>query len=452
VKGCFEMPGTESNYNFYIAKGRLPVVDRAEGIRIWDTDGKEYIDACSGAMISNIGYGQVGINEAIQEQARKTYFAYRLHFENRPALEYSKTLVEHSAEHLDRVFFVSGGSEAVESAIKLCRQFFYDSNQGSRHIFISRVPSYHGCTLGALSLTAYAPLEAPYRPLVKNYPKIPAPYCYRCAYNLSYPDCGLECARELEKTILEQGQKNVAGFIAEPIGGASTGAVVPPDGYFDVIQSICHKYGVMLILDEVMTGFGRTGRLFGYEHWNIEADIIALSKGMASGYFPLGAILSKRSIVETVLNSGGFKHGYTYAGNPMACAVGLQVLNYILDHNLCANSRDMGKLLKKGLEALEDKYSIIGQVRGEGLLLGVELVKDSDTKDPFPVSADAGQLLADIAFEQGLIVYPRRSMNGMSGDHVLIAPPLIISEADVNEILDRFERALEATVTRLGDR
>jgi adenosylmethionine-8-amino-7-oxononanoate aminotransferase len=201
-----------------------------------------------------------------------------------------------------------------------------------------------------------------------------------------------------------------------------------------------------------MTGFGRTGRLFGYEHWNIEADIIALSKGMASGYFPLGAILSKRSIVETVLNSGGFKHGYTYAGNPMACAVGLQVLNYILEHDLCANSRDMGKLLKEGLGALENKYSIIGQVRGEGLLLGVELVKDSDTKDPFPVSADAGQLLADIAFEQGLIVYPRRSINGISGDHVLIAPPLIISKAEVNEILDRFERALEQTVTQLWDR
>jgi adenosylmethionine-8-amino-7-oxononanoate aminotransferase len=287
---------------------------------------------------------------------------------------------------------------------------------------------------------------------VKNYPKIPAPYCYRCAYNLSYPDCGLACAHALEKIILEQGTENVAGFIAEPIGGASTGAVVPPGGYFDVIQLICHKYGVMLILDEVMTGFGRTGRLFGYEHWNIDADIIALSKGMASGYFPLGAILSKRSIVETVLNSGGFKHGYTYAGNPMACAVGLQVLKYILEHDLSANSRDMGKLLKNGLQAFEEKFPIIGQVRGEGLLLGVELVKDSGTKEPFPVSADAGQLLADIAFEQGLIVYPRRSINGISGDHVLIAPPLIISEADVNEILDRFERSLEQTVARLSDR
>jgi len=368
------MPEPDPNYNFYIAKGRLPVVDHADGIKIWDTDGKTYIDACSGAVISNIGYGQVNINEVIQEQAKKTFFAYRLHFENKPALDYSKALVEHSAQHLDRVFFVSGGSEAVESAIKLCRQYFYDRNQGSRHIFISRVPSYHGCTLGTLALTAYAPLEAPYRPLMKSYPKIPAPYCYRCAYNLSYPDCNLECARELEKTILAQGPENVAGFIAEPIGGASTGALVPPDGYFDIIQATCSKYGIMLILDEVMTGFGRTGSLFGYEHWNVEADIVALSKGMASGYFPLGAILARQSIVDTVLDSGGFKHGHTYAGNPMACTVGLKVLNYILDENLCTNARRMGKRLKSGLETIAQRIPIIGQVRGKGLLSGVELV------------------------------------------------------------------------------
>ena len=443
------IPKTEPNYNFYIAKGRLPVVDRAEGIRIWDTGGKEYIDACSGAVITNIGYGQVNINAAIQEQAQKTFFAYRLHFENKPALDYSKALVEHSAQHLDRVFFVSGGSEAVESAIKLCRQYFYDSNQGTRHIFISRVPSYHGCTLGTLALTAYAPLEAPYRPLMKSYPKIPAPYCYRCALNLAYPDCELECAKELEKTILAQGPENVAGFIAEPIGGASTGALVPPEGYFDIIQATCSKYGVMLILDEVMTGFGRTGSLFGYEHWNIEADIVALSKGMASGYFPLGAILARQSIVDTVLNSGGFKHGHTYAGNPMACAVGRKVLNYILEQDLCTNARRMGTRLKKGLETIARRVPIIGQIRGKGLLLGVELVRDLDSKEPFPKDVNAGQLLSDIAFENGLIIYPRRSINGMSGDHVLVAPPLIISESDVDEILAMFENALKQTVKRI---
>ena len=450
-RSCLMTPDKEPNYNFYIAKGRLPVVERAEGIRIWDTNGKTYIDACSGAVITNIGYGQTRINQAIQEQAQKTYFAYRLHFENQPALDYSKSLVDHSAAHLDRVFYVSGGSEAVESAIKLCRQYFYDRHEGSRHIFISRVPSYHGCTLGTLALTAYAPLEAPYRPLMKSYPKIPAPYCYRCAYNLAHPECGLACAHALEKTILEQGAENVAGFIAEPIGGASTGALVPPDGYFDIIQTTCRKYGVMLILDEVMTGFGRTGKLFAYEHWNIEADIVALSKGMASGYFPLGAILARQTIVDTVLESGGFKHGYTYAGNPMACAVGLEVLKFILDQDLCTHARRMGTRLKGGLETIARKIPIIGQVRGKGLLWGVELVCDPNTKEPFPIDVNAGQLLTNIAFENGLIIYPRRPINGMSGDHVLIAPPLIVTESEVDDILARFESALAQTAQRINE-
>ena len=443
---------SETNYNFYIAKGRLPIVDHADGIKIWDTDGNEYIDACSGAVITNIGYGHASITDAIQKQAQKTYFAYRLHFESQPILDYSKALVEQSAEHLDRVFFVSGGSEAVESAIKLCRQYFYDANQGSRHIFISRVPSYHGCTVGTLALTAYAPLEAPFRPLLKVYPKIPAPYCYRCVFNLAYPDCDLQCARELEKTILEQGPENVAGFITEPIGGASTGGIVPPDGYFEVIQETCQKYGVMLILDEVMTGFGRTGKLFAYEHWNIEADIVALSKGMASGYFPLGAILARHSIVDTALDSGGFKHGHTYAGNPMACAVGLEVLDFIQRHDLCRNARRRGRQLKNGLETLARRIPVIGQIRGKGLLIGVELVRDPVTKAPFPVDANAGQLLTDNALKDGLIVYPRRSINGMSGDHVLVAPPLIVSESEVDEILNRFEKAMEKTSQQLNAR
>jgi adenosylmethionine-8-amino-7-oxononanoate aminotransferase len=446
------MTAKEPNYNFYITKHRLPIVDRADGIRLWDTDGKSYIDACSGAVICNIGYGRTSVNEVIQQQARNTYFAYRLHFENRPALDYSKMLVEHSSTHLDRVFFVSGGSEAVESAIKLCRQYFYDNHESGRHIFISRTPSYHGCTLGTLALTAYAPLEAPFRPLIKQYPKIPAPYCYRCAYNLTYPACGLACAHALEKTILEQGPENVAGFMVEPIGGASTGALVPPDEYFDIIQAACRKYGVMLILDEVMTGFGRTGRMFGYEHWNVEADIVALSKGMASGYFPLGAILARHTIVDTVLNSGGFKHGHTYAGNPMACAVGLQVFNYILEHDLCTNAHLMGRRLKEGLEKLARKFPIIGEVRGKGLLLGLELVRNPATKEPFPVDNEAAQLLTDIAFEQGLIIYPRRSINGMSGDHVLIAPPLIISAAEVDEVLRRLEKVFNLLRINLADR
>ena len=444
------MLNTAADYIFYQTNRKPPLVERAEGIRLWDTTGKEYIDASSGAVVCNIGYGNQKVLQAVARQSQETFFAYRLHFENQPARDLAKALVEHSAAHLDRVFFVSGGSEAVETAMKLCRQYFYERKEGSRHLFISRSPAYHGCTLGALALTSYAPLEAPFRPLLKAYPKIPAPYCYRCPYSLIYPDCRLECARALEKTILEQGPENVAAFIAEPIGGASTGALVPPDDYFAIIQETCRRYGIMLILDEVMTGFGRTGRMFGYEHWNVEADIIALSKGMAAGYSPLGAIMARQSVVETVLEGGGFMHGYTYAGNPLACAVGREVLNIIIKEDLCNHAGKTGGILKAGLDSLAEKNPIIGQVRGKGLLWALELVEDRITRQPFAAPLQVAQLLTDLAFKEGLIIYPRRSLNGLAGDHVLVAPPLIITTDEVSEVLRRLERAVDLLMDELG--
>ncbi len=434
---------------FYQTGKKLPFIKKAEGIYMWDHTGKEYIDACSGAVISNIGHGNPKVAKVIAEQAGATFFAYRIHFENEPGVRLAMDLVEYSAPHLNRVYYVSGGSEAVESAMKLCRQYFYDTGEGSRHVFISRTPSYHGSTLGSLALTSYAPLEIPFRPLMKAYPKIPAPYCYRCVYHKEYPQCNLECAHALEKTILEQGPKNVAAFVAEPVGGASTGALVPPEGYFSIIQETCRKYGIFLILDEVMTGFGRTGKLFAYEHWNIEADIVALSKGMGSGYYPLGAIMARRSIVDEVVGNGGFAHGHTYAGNPMACAVGLEVFRIIREEHLPENAAAMGKLLKTGLKELEERYGIIGQVRGKGLLLALELVKDRDTREPFPAERNLNMLLTNEAYDEGLIIYPRRSINGLSGDHVLVAPPLILKEDQIAQILDRLDRALERTMNKL---
>jgi len=416
---------------------------------MWDHTGKEYIDACSGAVICNIGYGNPKIANAIAEQAHETFFAYRTQFENEPAVRLATELVEYSAPHLNRVFYVSGGSEAVESAMKLCRQYFYNRGEGSRYLFISRVPSYHGSTLGALALTSYAPLEIPFRPMIRTYPKIPAPYCYRCAFHKEYSHCDLECARALETTILEQGPENVAAFVVEPIVGASIGALVPPEDYFSVIQKTCRKYGIFLILDEVMTGFGRTGKLFAYEHWDIEADIVALSKGMASGYYPLGAIMVRDGTVDEVVSKGGFAHGHTYAGNPMACAVGLEVFRVITKEHLSENAAEMGRLLKAGLKDFAERYEMIGQVRGKGLLLAVELVKDRDTREPFPIEKEVNLLLTDMAYEEGLIIYPRRPINGLSGDHVLVAPPLIVKKDQVGEILDRLDRALKRTMNKL---
>jgi adenosylmethionine-8-amino-7-oxononanoate aminotransferase len=247
----------------------------------------------------------------------------------------------------------------------------------------------------------------------------------------------------LEKTILEFGPQNVAAFVAEPIGGASTGALVPPDDYFAIIQETCRRYGIMLILDEVMTGFGRTGRMFGYEHWHVEADIIALSKGMAAGYCPLGAVMARRSVVDAVLDSGGFMHGYTYAGNPLACAVGREVLNIIVEEELCNHAAETGAVLKAGLDSLAERFPIIGQVRGKGLLWGLEFVEDKNARRPFAAPLQIAQRLTDLAFKEGLIIYPRRSLNGLAGDHVLVAPPLIIKNDEVSEVLRRLERAID---------
>jgi len=337
----------------------------------------------------------------------------------------------------------------VESAMKLCRQYFYNRGEGSRYLFISRTPSYHGSTLGALALTSYAPLEIPFRSMIRTYPKVPAPYCYRCVFHKEYPHCDLECARALETTILKQGRENVAAFVVEPIVGASIGALVPPEDYFSVIQKTCRKYGIFLILDEVMTGFGRTGKLFAYEHWDIEADIVALSKGMASGYYPLGAIMARDSIVDEVVSKGGFAHGHTYAGNPMACAVGLEVFRIIREEHLSENAARMGRVLKAGLKGLEERYEMIGQIRGKGLLLALELVKDRDTREPFPAEKDVNLLLTDEAYDEGLIIYPRKPINGLTGDHVLVAPPLIVNEDQVHEIISRLDRALKRTMKKL---
>ncbi|NCC25902.1 MAG: aminotransferase class III-fold pyridoxal phosphate-dependent enzyme [Deltaproteobacteria bacterium] len=435
---------------FYQTRKKIPFVSRAKGVRIWDHTGKEYIDGCSGAVINNIGHGDPRVLEAINRQAEQTFFVYRTYFENEPAVRLARKLVQNSAPHLERVFYVSGGSEAVESAMKICRQYHYNMGKGSRHVFISRRPAYHGATLGALALTTYSPLEIPFRPIIKDYPKIPAPYCYRCAFGLNYPECGLKCAWDLERVIQEQGSENVAAFVVEPIGGASTGALVPPDTYFAIIQDICAKYGIMLILDEVMTGFGRTGALFAYEHWNVKADVVALSKGMASGYYPLGAIMTTRTIVDAIVSSGGgFAHGHTYAGNPMACAVGEQVLDIVLEDGLVARSADNGAFLKAELEGLAERFPIIGQVRGKGLLTALELVQEPWSKKSFPPEWSVNLLFTDEAYKEGLLIYPRRPVTGLAGDHVLIAPPLTISREEIGLLMERLERALIKTMAKL---
>lgn len=440
-----------TDYLFYQSRRRLPVIDRAEGIYIWDHTGKEYLDGSSGAVTCNIGHGNRRVAERMAEQAGRAAFAYRTQFENEPANQYANALVEQLAPHLQRLFFVSSGSEAVETAIKLCRQYFFNRGEKQRVQFISRRPAYHGATLGALSLASYAPLEIPFRPMVQSFPKIQAPDCYHCRYHKK-PTCTLECAWELEKVIQEQGPDSIAGFIAEPIGGASTGAAVPPPQYFEVIQHICKKYGVFLILDEVMTGFGRTGKLFAYEHWNIDADIVVMSKGMSSGYYPLGGIAARTEYVDEMLASGGFSHGHTLAGNPVGCAVGDEVLKIMIENRLSENSERMGHRLQKGLDRLKRRYEFIRPVHGHGLHTALELIQDRKSRQSFPPELNAHFLLTDEAYDEGLIIYPRRPNLGLHGDHVLIAPPLIITSEQIDELLERLDRALARMAAKLPGR
>ena len=421
---------------FYVTRLRRPLVERAEGIYFWTKDGRRFIDGSSGPMVSNIGHGNRHVIEAMTRQMEKASFAYRLHFENEPAEELARQLAARMPGDLDRIFFVSGGSEAVESAIKLARQWAVATGQPKRWKVISRFPSYHGGTMGALSVTGDLALTESFAPQIQAMPAIPAPTAYRDRDNLSMEERGLRYADMLEEKILSEGPESVVAFIMEPIGGAATAALVPPDSYFPRIREICDRYGILLIHDEVMTGAARTGRYLGGDHWNCRPDIVTLSKGIGSGYAALGAMAASAKLVKPVLDMGGFQHGYTYAGNPLACAAGLAVLQEMDRLGCEANAAAMGDLLKSELEALSKRFPFIAGVRGKGLLIGCDLVADPVTFEPLPKAKATNQRLLDIAYEKGLILYSRRVRgDGAELDNVILAPPLIVTAEQVGEIV-----------------
>ena len=428
---------------FYQGRGRKPMLDQARGVYMWDTDGKRYLDGSSGAMVCNIGHSNRNVLAAMQRQMEKSTFGYRLHFETEASEKLAASLVELMPEHLTRVFFVSGGSEAVESALKMARQHALAIEQGSRWKVISRQPSYHGCTLGALGVTGYAALTDPFEPMMRIMPKVPAPRAYLDGLDADDEATGHHYADMLEKQIIAEGPETVLAFIVEPVGGASTGALVPPSGYMERIREICDRYDVLLIMDEVMTGAGRTGTFLGCEHWGTRPDIVVMSKGIGSGYVPLGAMIVDERLVEPVLDAGGFAHGFTYAGNPLACAAGLAVVGEIRNQGLSDNAARMGEKLMTRLQALKQKHEIIGDVRGKGLLTAFEFMSDRDAKTPLPRHLNAYQRFVDIAYERGLIVYSRRTHDGYEGDHILVCPPLILNDSHLDEIIEGLDGSLE---------
>jgi len=322
--------------------------------------------------------------------------------------------------------------------------------QGKRWKVISRFPSYHGSTLGALAMTGYGPLTDAFAPMYKDMPKIPAPTCYLDRDNLSDHERGLKYAEMLRDEIIAQGPETVLGFIMEPVGGASTGALVAPDSYYTRVREICDEFGVLLIMDEVMSGVGRTGKFMATEHWNIRADLYAVSKGFAAGYAPLGAMIADEDMVDAVLEADGFAHGHTYAGNPLACAAGLAVLSEIDNGDLIANASAMGDVLMAGLSDLMDRYSFIGDVRGKGLLCALEMVADRGTMAPLPKDMNAFQRFVEICYDRNLITYSRRTRGGIDGDHFLICPPMIVTDAQIADILTILDDSLGAFAAETG--
>ncbi len=442
---------SRSGSNLFYQTGKpRPVLDRADGIYMWDTEGNRFIDGSSGAMVCNIGHSNPAVLAAMQAQMAKSTFGYRLHFVTEAAEALARKLVSHAWPGMDRVFFVSGGSEAVESAIKLARQYAVAVGHASRWKVISRYPSYHGCTLGALALTGYDPLTDPFAPMMVAMPKTPAPRAWLDGLDPGDPATGLHYAAMLEARILAEGAETVLAFLVEPVGGASTGALVPPAGYMEAVREICTRHGVLLIHDEVMSGGGRLGTFYGGQNWAAAPDILAVSKGLGAGYVPLGAVVARGAIVDTVLDKGPFQHGFTYAGNPLACAAGLAVVEEIERQGMMANSMTVGALLKSRLRGLMDRFEFIGDVRGMGLLLAFELVADCATRAPLPPEIKAFERLTEQAYARGLIIYPRRSRGGYAGDHFLIAPPMITTAAQVDEIMAPLSDALAGFAAQSG--
>ena len=435
---------------FYQTASRRPRVARAEGIYLWDTGGKRYIDASSGPMVSNIGHSNPRVLAAMKKQMDSATFAYRLHFENDAAESLATLTASLMPDELDRIFFVSGGSECVESCLKLARQYAFVSGQQTRWKVISLFPSYHGSTLGAVAVTGMHQFVEPFRDMIKVMPKVPAATCYLDHDELTHEERGLRYAELLHQEIEKQGPESVLAFIMEPVGGASTGALVAPDSWYRRIQEICREYGVLLIADEIMTGAGRTGRFLASEHWDLQPDIIAMAKGFAAGYSPLGAMAARRSIVDAVMAHGGFAHGYTYAGNPLACAAGLAVLHEVQQQKLIENAAARGDRLKNLLTMLMDRYPFVGDVRGKGLLLAFELVADRETMEPLPAELNAHVKLVDEAYRRGLIIYSRRTRGGTIGDHFMVCPPLIVTDADLDEIMGLLTESLDAFARASG--
>jgi len=427
-------------------KKTYPIAVRGEGCWIIDEQGRRYLDASGQAAVVSIGHGVQEIGRAMAEQSAQIAFAHTSQFHTAPAEKLAARLLALAPPNFrdgGRVYFTSGGSEATETAIKLVRQFHLESGQKDRFRIISRRQSYHGSTLGAMSVSGNVARRAPYEPMIAEWGHIAPCFCYHCPFEKTFPECELACADDLQVYLLEHEPEQAAAFIFEPVVGATLGAAPPPEGYMARIAEICRKNKILLIADEVMTGMGRTGKAFAVQHWNIEPDIILVGKGVASGYAPLGGVLASARVVEAFeRGTGAFMHGFTYQAHPVCTAAGNAVLDYLEKQKLFERVVPAGKNLRDTLSALQS-HSHVGDIRGLGLLLGVEFVKNKSTREPFPKADNIAERVRQAAVGEGVLIYPTQGcFDGLRGDHLLLAPPFTISAEESALVARALQSAL----------
>ena len=431
------------------ANAVMPVAVGGKGIELFDQNGKSYIDASGGAAVSCLGHGHPDILAALHKQLDALAYAHTGFFTTEIAERLADRLVEDAPQGIDHVYLVSGGSEAIEAAIKMARQYFVEKGQSQRRHIIARRQSYHGNTLGALATGGNEWRRAQFRPLLIETHHIDPCYAYRLQETgESDADYAARAAQSLEDKILELGPDQVIAFVAETVVGATLGAVPPVADYFKRIRSICDRYGVLLILDEVMCGMGRTGTLHACEQDGVAPDLMAIAKGLGGGYQPVGAVLLSGQIFDAFSKgSGFFQHGHTYMGHPMAAAASLAVQEVIRRDHLLANVVAMGSHLQRRMEERFANHHHVGDIRGRGLFRSVELVADRDTKAPFAAQSKLHAQVKREAMARGLMVYPMGgTIDGLNGDHVLLAPPFIVNEGQVDVIVDRLGDAIDAAI------
>ncbi len=418
-------------------------MSRASGAVVWDAEGRRYLDGSGGAVVVNVGHGREEVVAAMARQAAAVAYVHGTQFTSDVLEEYARRLAVHAPGDCRRLYLLSGGSEATETAVKLARAYHVARGESGRYKVVGRTTSYHGNTLGALSLSGRPTLQAPYAPMLPAVPRAAAPFCYHCPLDRTYPSCQVACADDLETVIAREGAETIAAFIAEPILGASAGAAVPPDDYTRRVRETCRRHGIVYIDDEVMCGFGRTGRWFGIEWSGTAPDLVTCGKGMSGGYMPVGAVLASERIVEAVERAGGFVHGFTFSHHPVTAAAGLAVLDIIEREGLVERAAAMGEKALLRLQALRARTQV-GDVRGRGLLLGVELVADRVTRRPFPRAERRAEAVTACAFAEGLILYPSAGCaTGTEGDVVMLAPPLVVSDDELEEMVTILDRAIE---------